>query len=210
MNKSDQIDRELKNRPVRLVEPCGRPHSAVAIILTETSDGPAVLLMERATNEHDLWSGQIGFPGGRMEKKDSSPRQTAERETREELGVDLSRAGYIGSLSDLVPGGLPMVVSCFVYVVEQPPSLYLEHDEVARAFWFPLREMKNPARRTHVDLHFRGRSRRFPAVGLGGETEQPLWGISYRLLRNLCKAMQKTSNPARTRSHGNATHTKSS
>lgn len=208
MNKADQIERALKNRPVRVVEPRGRPHSAVAIILTETSNGPAVLLMERATNEHDLWSGQIGFPGGRTEKKDSSPRQAAERETREELGVDLSSASYLGRLGDLAPGGLSMVVSCFVYRVEQPPSQCLDHDEVARAFWFPLREMKNPARRTHVDLYFRGRTRRFPAVGLGGETEQPLWGISYRLLRNLCKVMPNTSNPYRTRSHVNATHTK--
>jgi len=208
VNKADRIYRELKNRPVHLIEPSGRPHSAVAIILTETANGPAVLLMERATNEHDLWSGQIGFPGGRMEKRDSGPRQTAERETREELGVDLSAAGYLGRLSDLVPGGLSMVVSCFVYRVEQPPALYLDHDEVARAFWFPLREMENPARRTHVDLHFRGRSRRFPAVGLGGETVQPLWGISYRLLRNLCKVMPDTGNPHRARSHG--AHTESS
>lgn len=182
-----QVRTALDRRPAQIIESGARPHSAVAVILRSTPDGPAVLFIERAPNEHDLWSGQIGFPGGRMEQGDNGPRQTAERETMEELGVDLSVAKYFGRLNDLVPGGLSMVVSCFVYGVEQPPALHPDPEEVARAFWLPLGELDNPERRTHVDLYLRGRVRRFPAVSLG--TSQPLWGITYRLLRNLCRAV---------------------
>jgi 8-oxo-dGTP pyrophosphatase MutT (NUDIX family) len=179
----------LDNRPVRRIDPGKRPHAAVAIILTETAGEIRVLFIERSTNEQDLWSGQIGFPGGRAENRDAGPKQTAERETREELGIDLATARFLGRIHDIVPGGLSIVVSCFVYVVEVPPTVHPDKREVARAFWFPLRELGNPARRTSVELRFRGRLRRFPAVRLGDGTLPPLWGISHRLLRNLCKAM---------------------
>lgn len=187
MELMQRVTTVLGSRTVRTIHPGGRPHGAVALILWSTPDGPAVLLIERAPNEHDLWSGQIGFPGGRREREDAGPRQTAEREAGEEVGIDLSAARHLGRLDDIVPGGLSMVVSCFVYGVEQPPALHPDPEEVARAFWLPLGELDNPERRTHVDLYFRGRVRRFPAVSLG--TAQPLWGITYRLLRNLCRAV---------------------
>jgi 8-oxo-dGTP pyrophosphatase MutT (NUDIX family) len=179
----------LVDGPVRTIDPGRRPHAAVAIILAETAGEIRVLFIERSANEQDLWSGQIGFPGGRAEKRDAGPKQTAERETLEELGIDLATARFLGRIHDIVPGGLSIVVSCFVYVVEVPPVVHPDHSEVARAFWFPLRELGNPARHTSVELRFRGRLRRFPAVRLGDGTSQPLWGISHRLLRNLCRAM---------------------
>ena len=140
MELIEAIGRALHRRPWHCIEPGRRAHSAVAVLLAETPEGPAVLLMERATHENDLWSGQIGFPGGRMEKRDNSPRQTAVRETREELGVDLSGARYLGRLSDMVPGGLSMVVSCFIYWIEWPPALHPDYEEVAEGssgfrFW---------------------------------------------------------------------------
>ena len=192
MELMHEIGTALHSRPVRIIDPGNRPHSAVAIILTETPDGPNVLFIERATDENDLWSGHVAFPGGRAENRDRSPRQTAERETREELGVDLSSARYLGRINDIAPGGLSMVVSCFVYAFDHPPVLHPDHREVARAFWFPVREINNPDRRSQVDLPFRGRVRIFPAVRLGDGTRQPLWGISYRLLRNLCKVVNAT------------------
>ena len=189
MNAARKRGLALLDGPVRIIDPGNRPHAAVAIILTEAAGEVQILFIERSTNEQDLWSGQIGFPGGRAEIRDSGPKQTAERETLEELGIDLSTARCLGRIHDIVPGGLSIVVSCFVYVVDVPPVVHPDRLEVARAFWFPLRELGNPARRTSVELRFRGRLRRFPAVQLGDGTFQPLWGISHRLLRNLCKAM---------------------
>lgn len=186
-----QIKYALESRPVRIVEPGERARSAVAVILIQDNDGPDVLFIERAKNEKDFWSGQVGFPGGRCEKSDSNTRQTAERETMEEVGLDLSTAGYLGRLSDIAPGGLSMVVSCFVYVLDELPLLHLDQSEIARVFRFPLREIANPARRSRMEIIFRKRLKRFPALCLGDDSGLLLWGISYRLIRNLCKVLEK-------------------
>lgn len=191
MKQAQDISTVLNSHPVRIIEPGNRAHAAVALILEEHPDGPNILFIQRSTDESDYWSGQIGFPGGRTETSDKSTRETAERETWEEVGLDLGTATYLGRLNDIVPGGLKIVISCFVYAVDRQPVLNLDRAEIARAFWLPVRELNNPARLTDVKFISRGRERRFPALRVADGTEQPLWGITYRLLRNLDKVLRK-------------------
>ena len=87
------IREALDSHPARIIEPGDRAHAAVAMILEEQPDGPSVLFIERSANENDHWSGQICFPGGRTERRDASPRHTAERETREARRMSRSSAG---------------------------------------------------------------------------------------------------------------------
>jgi 8-oxo-dGTP pyrophosphatase MutT (NUDIX family) len=191
----EHISKVLTVHPVRIIEPGERVHSAVAIILRETSTGLHILFIERSSNENDHWSGQIAFPGGKTENGDGSLRKTAERETIEELGLELATARYLGRLSDISPVGLPVVVSCFVYAVEQLPVLHINHNEVADVFWFPFREISNPTRYSQVKFPFRKRLKTFPALRLFYGKKPPLWGISYRLLRNLYNVANNTLDP---------------
>lgn len=194
-HRMQTLKKALNNHPVRIIAPGSRTQAAVALILHEQPNGLNILFIERSTNENDYWSGQIAFPGGRAESSDRSLRHTAERETWEELGLDLSGAQYLGRLSDSAPGGLQIIISCFVYGVTQLPLLHPDEREIARAFWVPARELNNRARRTELDFHFRGRLRRFPAIKLTEGKEQPLWGLTYRLLRNFDKVIVKRGVP---------------
>ena len=73
-----------------------KKHSAVAICFTSEQK---VLMIQRAHNPRDFWSGHMAFPGGRYEDLDQSLCQTAQRECTEELGFDPSQCGhYIGAL----------------------------------------------------------------------------------------------------------------
>lgn len=185
----ETIRKKLADRPVRLIEPGNRAHAAVAMILQHGAGGLEILLIERATNEIDYWSGHIGFPGGRVDPSDNGPQCTAERETMEELGVDLASAGHLGRLGDIIPGGLPMVVSCFVYGLERSPHLIPDGDEVAQAFWMPMHEIRNPDRCTTVMHFIRSRTKTFPALSITEWALQPLWGLTFRLLRKLDKIL---------------------
>ena len=93
------IKNVLINHPVRIIEPGGRAHASVALILEEQPSGLSILLIERSTDTNDYWSGQIGLPGGRFETSDKSPQHTAERETREEIGLDLATTQFLGRVS---------------------------------------------------------------------------------------------------------------
>ena len=188
MERINHIRNALNNHPVRIIEPGGRPHASVALILEEQPSGLSVLLIERSTNINDYWSGQIGLPGGRSETSDKSPQHTAERETLEEIGLDLSTAQYLGRL-DIAPGGLKIVVSCFVYAADNNPVLRPDKREIADVFRVSARELKNPARISSVEFMFRNRPRRLPALRVADDKEQPLWGITYNLLRKFDKVV---------------------
>ncbi|KAJ2503138.1 hypothetical protein GGH96_000581 [Coemansia sp. RSA 1972] len=103
-----------------------------------------ILFIQRAQHERDPWSGNIGFPGGKHEPCDESDQDTAERETREELGLDL-REGFVhlGQLDDvavyLLGKGTRMAVSPHVYLQTQEQTRELQvSDEVASAHWIDL------------------------------------------------------------------------
>lgn len=189
----DSIRENLTSNPVRRIKPGDRIHSSVAMLLKQGAEGVEILLIERASNANDFWSGHIALPGGKVEPEDSGPRQTAERETMEELGLELSSVDFLGQLNDIVPGGLSIVVSCFVYVLPKAPKLHPDAAEVADVFWFPLAKAEDPKRFTNVEYTRRGRSRTFPAIKVHDDKEQPVWGITYRLLKNLKQVVDNCS-----------------
>ena len=76
----------------------GTREAAVAAIL-RPGDHTEALFILRASREGDPWSGQMAFPGGHKDPEDISIRHTAERETWEEIGLDLSRhARHLGGV----------------------------------------------------------------------------------------------------------------
>ncbi len=166
-----------------------RGHAAVALLLREGVCSPEVLFIIRATHDRDPWSGNIGFPGGRLDHNGESPRQAAERETFEELSLDLGQARHLGRLDDLYGAIMPVLVSCFVYQLQGPAELQPNH-EIDTAFWCPLIKLLEPERHQQRIFFYRDKERTHPVVELL-DSEQPLlWGITYRLLRNffaLCK-----------------------
>jgi 8-oxo-dGTP pyrophosphatase MutT (NUDIX family) len=92
--------RLAKHEPKTLTSPSNQG-AAVAVVLREADGGPEVLFIERARRAGDPWSGHMAFPGGRIDPEDAHARGAAERETREEVGVDLAGAEPLGRLDDL-------------------------------------------------------------------------------------------------------------
>ena len=154
--------------------------AAVALILIERQ-GLEALFIKRAARAGDPWSGQVALPGGRYEPEDADLFHTAMRETREETGVDLTRAERLGVLDDLYPRTptLPPVrVRPFVFTIPAAPLLVIS-DEVERAFWVPLARFAEPGTRRDVKLIVRGEPRVFPAYDLGDDV---IWGLTERIL----------------------------
>jgi len=155
--------------------------AAVALILREGEGGLEVLFIERASHDCDPWSGDLGFPGGKVEPGDAGPRDAAERETREELGLDLAAARCLGRLADIAGAHLPVRISCFVYGLFGNPEL-TPGSEVRDFFWVPLEDLRDPRGHTVATVRFGGETLRRPAIVLPVEGKPVLWGITYRLI----------------------------
>jgi 8-oxo-dGTP pyrophosphatase MutT (NUDIX family) len=160
-----------------------KKRAAVAMILrpARTDGRSEVLFIERARFAGDPWSGHMAFPGGRVESDDDDPRAAAERETLEEVSVSLAGAELLGQLDDLrgrhAGREIPMVISAYVYLCRDPAPLEPNH-EVAHAFWFPVSDLLDPARRDHYEI----RGLRFPGVLVGQPGRHVVWGLTYRFL----------------------------
>lgn len=157
--------------------------AAVAMVLRDSAR-PEVLFIERAHRAGDPWSGHMAFPGGRIEAGDADARRAAERETLEEVGVDLAGAEYLGRLDDLeghrATGAARLVISAFVYHLATPARLVPNH-EVRQAFWFPLRGLLEPVRHVEYELapvRWKG----LPGILVGDPQRHVVWGLTYRFL----------------------------
>ena len=156
--------------------------AAVAAILRTKNDDLELLFIQRSYRNGDPWSGHLAFPGGRIEASDASPRQAAERETVEEIGISLENSTYLGALQSLSGITLPVAVSAFAYHLSDPPPFKFS-DEVQSAFWVPFRHLTAPEHQTHYAHPDSDQT--FQAIKILGDQKPLLWGITYRFTQEL-------------------------
>jgi 8-oxo-dGTP pyrophosphatase MutT (NUDIX family) len=124
----------------------GGRRAAIAAIFRHhpVSGVEQVLFIRRAVSPRDPWSGNVALPGGRQDPADGlDDEATAIRETREEVGLDLTAAGWerLGRLVDdriIHAAGRKMAVAMLGFAARDAscvPSLALQPSEVADAWW---------------------------------------------------------------------------
>lgn len=157
--------------------------AAVAIVLVPHQQDTQALFILRATKKGDPWSGQMAFPGGHYEPEDKDLRVTAERETLEEVGLDLARTGqYLGSFSPVKAnprGNLDMLVVPQVFAMETKPEGLQTNYEVAEILWGDLGRMLDRQLLTQSTFPQFNRSTVFPGYQVGKEV---VWGLTFRML----------------------------
>jgi 8-oxo-dGTP pyrophosphatase MutT (NUDIX family) len=136
----------------RLVPPddgTGR-ESAVLIALTDTAEGPGVLLIERAATLRNH-AGQVAFPGGAADPGDPHRVATALREAEEEVGLDPSSVHVFAELPAmfLPPSGF-VVTPVLAWWPDPHPVAPVDPAEVARVEIVPVAELAEPGNRFRV------------------------------------------------------------
>jgi 8-oxo-dGTP pyrophosphatase MutT (NUDIX family) len=152
--------------------------AAVLVPVVRRDDDLTVLFTRRTSHLHDH-AGQISFPGGRAEAGES-PRETALRETAEEIGLAPGHVEVLGHLNDYttVTG---YRVTPVVGLVSSPFELTLDDFEVAEVFEVPLAFLLDPANHQQNLLMHDGRERRYYAMPYG---PYYIWGATAGMLMN--------------------------
>lgn len=156
--------------------------AAVLVPIVRRPDGLTVLLTQR-TEHLSNHAGQVSFPGGRAEEDDSSPIETALRETEEEIGLTRRHVEIVGVLPDHVTASA-YIVTPVVGFVTPPFDLMAESNEVADIFEVPLRFLMDGM--NHQIMSFElpdgGGRRSFYAMPY---ERFFIWGATAGMLRNL-------------------------
>ncbi|HSV89295.1 MAG TPA: CoA pyrophosphatase [Bacteroidales bacterium] len=105
--------------------------SSVLLLCYPLRNGkPGILLIQRQeyAGHH---SGQISFPGGRVENIDQSPDKAALRETFEETGVDPADIELMGMITPLYIPPSNHMVNPYVGISRKHPCFKADPEEVA-------------------------------------------------------------------------------
>ena len=158
------------------------PHTAAAVLIPVV-DHPqeATVLLTQRVQSLRTHSGQIAFPGGRIDEGDPSPAAAAVREAWEEIGLDAERITPIGYLDPYLTGTGYRVIPT-VAVIEPPVRLTLNPAEVADAFEVPLAYLMAPSNHQRHSRAFGGTLRSFYAMPYA---ERYIWGATAGFLRRL-------------------------
>jgi len=154
--------------------------AAVVLLLNSLEKGISLLLVRRAVRITDPWSGQMAFPGGYMTSQDTCVLDTAIRETREEVGINLIEHELLGTINDVSSTTRILIVTPFVALLRNRVDVMLHKDEIAEAAWIPV-----------SDLLMRPLTKQYIKT-TEGELEvdsilyhdQVIWGLTLRMIED--------------------------
>lgn len=177
------------SRPMAARDPATDRPAAVLVLIVPGRDGSArVILTERQTYD-GLHSGDVSFPGGKVEAGDADPAATALREAEEEVGLDPRAAGVrvIGRLDEVWIPVSRFALVPILAVAERRPVLVARPEEVARILEPPLAAFLPDAPIRMVERTVRDWPLRYGAYPIRTDDGEELlvWGATARILGQL-------------------------
>lgn len=139
----DHVRLVLSARQKRVVSDDSLKPAGVLLLLYPQGGEHHVLLTKR-TSRVDDHKGEISFPGGAFHPGvDANLRNTALRESAEEVGVVTDHVEVLGELDDM-PTRSQYLISPFVGFLRQPQVFVPHAMEVAEILEVPLRVLQDP------------------------------------------------------------------
>jgi 8-oxo-dGTP pyrophosphatase MutT (NUDIX family) len=165
------------------------PMQAAVLVPIVMRSEPTVLLTQR-TAHLSTHSGQIAFPGGKVDAADVDVVGAALREAHEEVGLTREYVEVLGQLPVYVTGSV-FHVTPVVALVSPGFSLYPNPFEVADVFEVPLQFLMNPAHHRHHLVDWQGVQREWLSMPYqDGATERYIWGATAGMLRNFYRFLR--------------------
>jgi 8-oxo-dGTP pyrophosphatase MutT (NUDIX family) len=156
------------------------PLATVLIGVVEYEEAPRVILTRRSENlkKH---SGQVAFPGGKVDDTDPSPLDAVLRETEEEIGLTSGYIDIAGYLQTFETGSGFLVLPVVGYV--RPGfELKINTEEVADVFEVPLNFLMNRENHNIKQDVWNGQLRSYYSMS---HEQHHIWGVTAGILRNL-------------------------
>lgn len=155
--------------------------SAVMLIFYPEAKYPKLIFIKRK-EDGKAHSGQIAFPGGKYEEADKNLKNTAIRETYEEIGVQVPEIQIIGKLTSLYIPVSNFDVYPFISYLNSKPDFIINNQEVERIIEIKIDELFH---KTNIDKKIFIRNKieiEAPFFRANGDI---IWGATAMILSEL-------------------------
>jgi 8-oxo-dGTP pyrophosphatase MutT (NUDIX family) len=189
-NFPNLIREVLKGREPRNIhdEPYFHRHAGVLIPLLEDK-GIYKILFTKRTDMVEQHKGQISFPGGSVDKEDSSLLETALRESEEEVGLLKGDVDVLGRIDDTLTVASDFIIRPFVGFVPFPYDFVINEEEVERLIIVPIDVFKTENSENDVfAVEFEGKIYHSKAYEYNGDV---IWGATARMIENLMGIIER-------------------
>ena len=177
-------------RRFSLDAPATAKKSAVLLLFYPEASGVYFPLIKRPSYP-GAHSGQVSFPGGKVEPSDPDLVYTALREAEEEIGIDAGKVEVLGRLTDLYIPTSNFLVSPVLGFLEETPRFVPEAREVERIIPTAMSMIGHPQIRQRTTLPIgEGRHLETPYFALDGEV---VWGATAMILSELLQLLEQNT-----------------
>lgn len=151
------------------------------------SQGQYHVLFAKRSDEVNFHKGQVCFPGGGPETRDSSLLQTALREAEEEIGLKAEDVEILGELDDNPTLTSGYVISPFVASIPYPYPFKADRREVEQIFSVPLSALMDEANFRQDYKTINGKTVCVYYYEYGGKL---IWGATARIVRQFTELLR--------------------
>ncbi|WP_187972273.1 CoA pyrophosphatase [Aquibium microcysteis] len=173
-------DHVLNPSIAHLIRPAALRDAAVLVPVVDRGED-ATLLLTKRTEKLRSHSGQIAFPGGRIDPEDETAVHAALREAEEEIGLDGAFIEVVGRMPDYVTGSGYRIAPVLA-VVRPGFLLTINADEVDDAFEVPLSFLMDPANHRRESRVWQEQERFFYTMPHG---DRYIWGVTAGIIRTI-------------------------
>lgn len=166
-----------------------RAPADAAVLLPIVLRERCTLLLTQRTAHLSTHSGQVAFPGGRVDTEDADAVAAALREAHEEVGLLPEFVEVLGTLPTYTTG-TAFVITPVVALVRPGFVLKPNPYEVADAFEVPLDFLMNPAHHRRHEVEWEGARREWFSMPYDDAgCERYIWGATAGMLRNFYRML---------------------
>lgn len=176
-------DWDLNPEALRPSEALRRAAVLVGLAPSDIRAGIDVILTRRSDSLHSH-SGQIAFPGGRLEPGETA-LEAALREAQEEIDLDPADVEVLG-LGDPYQTGSNFLITPVIGWLPTLPALTPSPDEVAEIFTVPWDFLMDQANHQRGTIEWEGAPRLFWAMPF---EDRYIWGATAGMLRALSQRL---------------------
>jgi len=165
--------------------------AAVLALFYPNQENKVSLLLTKRANYNGTHSGQISFPGGKVEKSDLNLKETALRETFEEVGVLKKEINVIREITEVYIPPSNFSVTPFVGILNYKP-VFKVNSEVAKIIEIPFSDLLDDSRLASISItNSYMKETSVPCFNFDGSI---IWGATAMILSEI-KELLKNMKP---------------